>query len=226
MRVNHTTGPGWTPKDLRRLLSPGRFDKYVEAAGEDEEKAAALYVWNNRVGGALYEALGQFEVILRNALDRELAAYHRRHLNGDGNWHADRQMPWDTRHPMLANLADARSRATGDGRHPEIRGKVIAELSLGFWRRTLTSSYQNTLWTPRLRHAFPYMRPQRRNDVYLPVDRLYRLRNRLAHHEPIHGEDLGSRYDDLLQVAGWIDPAGAAWIAETGRVRAVLAARP
>jgi hypothetical protein len=56
--------------------------------------------------------------------------------------------------------------------------------------------------------------------------RLNRLRNRVAHHEPIHGRDLAGDHVDLLAVAGWMHPMVAAWIAGLSRVPAVLAARP
>jgi hypothetical protein len=44
------------------LLSAGRFDRYVAAAGTPQG-AADLYVWNARAAGALHEALGAFEVV-------------------------------------------------------------------------------------------------------------------------------------------------------------------
>lgn len=49
----------------------------------------------------------------------------------------------------------------------------------GFWRVLLDARYQNTLWAPSLRHAFPHLRPKRRVDIYQRVDRLYSLRNRM-----------------------------------------------
>lgn len=228
LRVTHTTGPLWTPADLGRLLSPGRFAKYVQAAGGDQALAAELYVWNSRIGGALHETIGQAEVILRNALDEQLATFHRsRRFHGDGHWCAEPRMPWRTNRRMVQSLDDARKKATENHQNPEIHGKVVAELSMGFWRFTLSTSYQATLWAPALRHAFPGL-PSRgtRADVYDPVNRLNDLRNRIAHHEPIHHKNLAARYRDLLRLATWIDPAGAAWIAETSRVQDVLADRP
>ncbi len=218
-------GHGWTPADLRKLLSPGRFDRYAQAAG-GPDRAVELYVWNNRIGGALHETLGQFEVILRNALDQQLAEYHRRRLNGDGYWCPDPAMPWANPTRTGRTIDEARERATAGWRFPEVHGKVVAELSLGFWRFLLARPSQMTLWSPALRHAFPHMTRARREAVYDRVDQLHELRNRVAHHEPIHRADLAARYAELVQVAGWIDPAAAAWIEETSRVPEVLAARP
>ena len=96
--------------------------------------------------------------------------------------------------------ADARRRARRGG-VPETHGKVIAELMFGFWRFVLDARHSPTLWAPALRHAFPHLRPKVRTDVYDRVERLNALRNRVAHHEPIHQVPLDRRWQDLLTVA-------------------------
>ena len=58
------------------------------------------------------------------------------------------------------------------------------------------------------------------------VDRLNSVRNRVAHHEPIHCLNIAARHGEVLLAASWIDPAAAAWIAETSRVTGVLEMRP
>jgi hypothetical protein len=165
------------------------------------------------------------EVILRNALDRQLIKYHRVTLKGDGRWYADSSMPW--RSPRITEQIDqARRQATANRRIPELHGKVIAELTFGFWRYILAAPYQNTLWAPALRHAFPYLNRPRRSTVYQLIDGLHVLRNRVAHHEPIHSINVVARHQEALRVANWIDPAAAAWINDISQVPAVLAARP
>jgi hypothetical protein len=214
----------WSAADLARLVSAPRFARYVSAAGSPE-RAAGLYAWNVRLTGAVHEELGMLEVVLRNALDRQLSKYHQVALNGDGHWYADPLMPWQSAR-MVDQIERARAQATASWRVPELHGKVIAELTFGFWRYVLAAPYQNALWAPALRHAFPHLRPARRGAVYPLVDRLNALRNRVAHHEPVHALDIAARHREVLQVAGWIDPAGGAWIADLSRVTAVLAARP
>jgi hypothetical protein len=65
-----------------------------------------------------------------------------------------------------------------------------------------------------------------RTEVYERVERLNALRNRVAHHEPIHQVPLEDRWDDLLRVASWICPITAAWIQSSSTLPAVLAAKP
>jgi hypothetical protein len=145
-----------------------------------------MYVWNTRLTGAFHETLGAFEVIMRNVLDRQLTAYHQIVLAGDGCWYTYTLMPWRSK-KIIDQIIKARAQATRNGNRPEIHGKVVAELTFGFWRYILAAPYQPTLWAPALRRAFPHLGSQKREAVYGPIDRLHALRNRVAHHEPIHG---------------------------------------
>jgi hypothetical protein len=52
----------------------------------------------------------------------------------------------------------------------------------------LASSYNRTLWRPCLKYAFINARRQRLHDE---LNHLRELRNRIAHHEPIHGRNPG-----------------------------------
>ena len=76
------------------------------------------------------------------------------------------------------------------------------------------------------RHAFPHLRPAVRQRICQPVDHLYTLRNRVAHHEPIHQPDLAAYEQDGLSVVGAVDPALADWLRATSRLTEVLARRP
>jgi hypothetical protein len=204
---------------LRRYLSPERLAPYVPAAG-GLDAAEELYGWNLAASGALYEVLGAFEVMLRNALHAQLTAWQGQLA---GAWYDDprRVLSEKSREDVQA----ARDRVRRLDR-PETPGRVVAELGFGFWRFLLAGQYEKTLWTPHLRHGFPHLRPQSRRDVHDRVARLNRLRNRVAHHEPIHGRDLAGDHADLLAVAAWMHPTVAEWIADLSRVPAVLASRP
>jgi len=204
---------------LRRYLSPERLAPYEQATG-GLEAAQELYGWNLAVSGAFYEVLGAFEVTLRNALHAQLTAWHGERA---GDWYCDprRVLSEKSREDVQA-ARDRVRRLNG----PETPGRVIAELGFGLWRFLLASQYERTLWTPHLRHAFPHLRPQSRRKVHDRVARLNRLRNRVAHHEPIHGRDLAGDHAVLLVVAEWIHPTVADWIAGLSRVPALLASRP
>ena len=111
----------------------------------------------------------------------------------------------------------------GAGRRAESGGRVVAELPLGFWRYLLSSRYERTLWLPCLRDAFPGIRGRgMRRDVHDALRDLHLLRNRIAHHEPIHNRPLGELHAAALTTAGWICPTTRDWIAGRSRVPALL----
>ena len=63
-------------------------------------------------------------------------------------------------------------------------GKVIAELTLYFWKRLYGPEYEQTLWRTSLKRTFPDKKLSRAQ-VAVQLERLYQSRNRLAHHEPV-----------------------------------------
>lgn len=58
-------------------------------------------------------------------------------------------------------------------------GKVIAELSLGFWRQLTTNAMEKTFWVPYLNTASP--RGTSRKSVDAQIGAVNKLRNRIAH---------------------------------------------
>jgi hypothetical protein len=209
-------------RTLEERLSVARLRPYRQAVGGDLESALALYAWNTLAAGAFFEDLGHLEVVLRNALHTELAAWHATNRR-PGHWYDD---PDGLLAPQrLDDIAAARQRLSRS-RQVETSGKIVAELTFGFWRFLLDKRYQTTLWAPALRHAFPHLTPRNRTLVYEPLDRLHRLRNRIAHQEPIHHFALSDQHNDLLRLVGFIDPTVQAWVASGSRVPQILAARP
>lgn len=219
------TGPSSasaTGQLLEYRLSPERLNPYRAASGGGLDEALELYEWNARAASAFALVIGHFEVILRNALDQELAAWHSAKRR-PGRW-------YDDPNSLLAqhrqgDIAEARKRIKSR-KKTETPGRVVAELMFGFWRQLLEARYETILWAQALRHAFPHLRPQRRLDVAQPVGDIYTLRNRVAHHEPIHALDLGLRHHQVMTVVSYIDPQLETWLQSKSEVLTVLAARP
>lgn len=63
-------------------------------------------------------------------------------------------------------------------------GKVIAELTLYFWKRLYGPEYEQSLWRTSLKKTFPYKKLSRAV-VATYLEQIYQARNRLAHHEPV-----------------------------------------
>ncbi len=213
--------PGATALLVQRHVSTPRLATYVRASGGSVEAAVELYQWNASIAGVVWEVLGHVEVVLRNALHDELTARHRR-LGRVGEWYDDPAGELEAH--ARDDVAKARRRLRRAGA-PALPGKIVAELSFGFWRFLLARRYTATLW-PALRPGFPYLPSADRLGLEAPVTRLHQLRNRVAHHEPLIAEPLSARYEDMLFVVAAVDPHLKAWLAAGNRLPDVLASRP
>ena len=209
-------------QDVRTLLTSDRLRSYALRCA-DEGSALRLYEWNMRVAAAVLELTSIVEVVTRNAMDRELDAWanQRGHISWFDFIPRDQQ--------GRADLGKARARANRGGRRQEDHGRVIAELTFGFWRYLVESRYHTALWVPDLHRAFPHgptnLR-ERRAEVKRRLQQLHFVRNRAAHHEPIHQRDLRRDHDYALELLGWIHPSAASWAASVVSLPGVLDARP
>ena len=206
---------------LQRHLSVPRLATYVRASGGDVDGGVALYRWNAALAGALWEALGHTEVVLRNALHEALSARHHR-LARPGQWYDDPANELE-RHAR-DDIAKAKGRLRRAGA-PPLPGKIIAELPFGFWRFLLARRYTAGLW-PAVRPAFLYLPGADRRVLEEPVARLHLLRNRVAHHEPLIAESVHERYGDLLAVVGAVDPRLRDWVDSNNQVLMTWGRRP
>lgn len=70
-------------------------------------------------------------------------------------------------------------------------GDVVAQLTLGFWKKLFSGEYQEDLWKRSLKKIFPD-RAISRSEVAANFEFIYQARNRIAHHEPIYDQRLRS----------------------------------
>lgn len=214
-------------ESLTVLLTEERLAPYTAAADGDLDAALDLYQWNGRISAAMFEDLGYLEVMLRNACHHQLRQWSQQQF-GDPAWYLRAEL----NPASQSDVEKARRRATRAGRE-ELAGRVVAELMFGFWRFLHARTYEATLWTPCLRRAYPHLKPQRRQLVYTRLDHLNTLRNRIAHHEPVHGSevadtgtDLAELYKELLELLGWVDPVARDWVGSRSKVPELLQQRP
>lgn len=205
------------------LLTPARMASYERSMGT-VDGALRLYEWNMRVAASVLELSAMVEVVMRNALDRELRSWAARRT-ARGDWFDEAPLDDHGRD----DVATARSRAARGARRDESHGRVVAELSFGFWRYLVGSRYHTSLWVPALHRAFPHgprdLR-KRRAAVERRMGQLHNVRNRAAHHEPIHQRDLRRDFADAIELLGWVDPVAAEWARAVSTLPVVLDARP
>lgn len=207
-------------------VSAGRFGPHMSAAGGDEVKAVALYEWNVAVSAACFEAIHYVEVIVRNAIDRELRAFY----GEDGRGIPWFLLPLVDRVPTQAdkafkdNIERVRRRLRDQHPRRETRDQILAGVDFGFWTALLHPENEE-LWRQALRRSFPHS-SGRRKDVVVVLEKLRLFRNRLAHHDSLLAVDVLFHLDQMRQVLRWIDPRAEQWLLQVERVRAVHGRRP
>lgn len=207
---------------LVELLTAERLGSYLKASGGDLTGAFLLYEWNMQAAASALSLAAMVEVLLRNALDREMRAWAA--AKGHDDWLTS--APLDDR--ARVDVRKARERAMRGGR-TATHGHVVAELNLGFWRYLVARKYLTNLWIPALQRAFPHAEPdarQRQKSLERHVQQLLYLRNRAAHHEPLHRRDLLKDLQQSLVVVSAIDPVAYAWVAKKQTLEEVVARRP
>jgi len=208
-------------EEIRDRLSGPRLARYEQATG-DVDAAIELYLWNARIGAAFFESLHLLEVGLRNAMHDHLQAWITvaSPAHGQLPWYRDQHVRLTPR--SRERIKEARARATVNGR-AELPGRVVAELSFGFWWSLLADHYDHILWAPCLRHAFIHVRRRR---LHAELDTVIKFRNRIAHHEPVYDRNLHDDWRRLLDISARLSPRFAAWIDDSSRVPHTLSERP
>jgi hypothetical protein len=202
---------------LPGLLSTDRFATYLDASHRDPARALRLYCWNAEVSAALWGPFHVLEVTLRNALHGSLA-----HWAGRPDWWRSGQVPLRGDHPQ--RLRDAITTARRNHGSAATTGHVVAELGFGFWIGLLANRCHQSLWVPALHDAFPRL-DGRRTQLHAGLERLCKLRNRTAHHEPVFARDLTIDHELVLDILGYIAPDARTWVTTHSRVLNVVAAR-
>lgn len=213
----------WNPEVIRDLLTTDRLRSYLASCNQDLDRALQLYEWKLAASAAIMQTAAMLEVVVRNALDSQLVAWAAG--RGAASW-LD-VAPLDRR--GLDDIDKACERATNYGRVPSTHGKVIAELSFGFWRYLTAQRYHASLWVPALHHAFPDGDPDlrmRRRRVERHLADLMLVRNRAAHHEPVHRRNLMDDLSAAVELLTWVHPDAGAWIAAKSTIPGVMSVKP
>ena len=189
---------------LQQGISSARFDAYRRRADADDLDAVARYVWNVALSEALYPALQALEVTLRNSLHSAISA-----RSDDPMWFD--QHPSFLQQSELDRISAAKDEVRKE-RKPLEAGRIVTELSFGFWTSLLDVRYEPTLWPALLKRAFPAMPRRIRTRRFLSkrLNQVRKLRNRVFHHESIlnwKNPGLLEQHAQILDLIQWMNPA-------------------
>jgi len=172
-------------KDFEYTMSSPRMARYLNACNYNTQKAMTLYRKNLRLSHELFTIISCFEVTLRNAIDRNCLT----HLGSDWLYNAVCKggIFDNVQCIMTANTIREALLAAGS---QYAHNKLVASLGFGFWRY-LFSRHQYRATGQRLLNIFivrPSGNAQIKYNALFVFNRLAeinKIRNRIAHHEPI-----------------------------------------
>lgn len=206
---------------LENTVSHTRLEAYRPVGATDLDMVIN-YFWNTELSEALYPSLQAFEIALRNGVHRALTVHFGTELWFDHGILLD----WQER-----TLQEAKHELTLH-RKPHEPGRIVAELSFGFWSSMFNSPYEEPLWyadgAALLDIVFPHVpRPLRtRKRLSRRIERIRRLRNRVFHYEPIWNKpDLRQRHQQIIEALGWISRETCEMVALSDRFEEVLEGR-
>lgn len=156
------------------------------------------------------------EISLRNSLHSQLTKL----TNQEDWWNAELLLHRDTKKMMQDAISSAIKKQSAKGQEIE-PGHVVAELSFGFWIGMLASRYHHRLWEKLLVHAFPHYIGLRRT-LHEDLERLRKLRNRIAHHEPIFDRNLAIDHEKICGLIDHIEPEARVWVLKHSRIPKIL----
>ena len=192
-------------------LTPGRLSKYLQVTNHNQRLALGLYCRNSTVSAAFFSDIHFLEVALRNKFHIELTAKY------GADWF--RAAPFlalqnpRTQGILLKAERDAQKHWTPGVVLPA--GKVVAELTFGFWLNLTDKRLEHSLWTPCLHKAFASGKVPRRSRLNGDLEKIRQLRNRIAHHEAIFHMDLAGLHQTLTLVTAQLCPDVASLMRRT-----------
>jgi hypothetical protein len=216
-----TSGDFW----YEDYLGHERFEKFFVAAEKNRTTTIALVEWDREMRGELQKVLGEWEIAMRNAYDLTMRSW----WEGEKHWLLDPKSP--VQRPIWHRYEDINegsrltiSKAVKRAGPKAPIGKVIANLSLDFWRYLTTKRREKSLWVPALHRTYP--RGMNRGYIDHRIDLLYRLRNQIAHNEPVFHRPIRQHTATLIHTCELIVPPLADAIFERASIATLWAKCP
>ena len=215
-------------RELPDIISQPRFATYLGATNNDIPLALSLYQWNLEVSAAFIVPLQMCEVAARNGVVLALEATYGQ------TWHLNQSfiqsLPQQNAGYCARRDFNSTSRAL-QRRGLLTAGKLVADLKFAFWENMLTRRHDNRLWRHHFRVSFPHTNNlvpfhNARQTANHNLEKVRRLRNRIAHHEPIFNRNTMEDYNRIREIVSWRSPTSANWIDKITLVPLLVTQKP
>ena len=174
--------------EFETIISPDRMRKYILACNNDSKRAMTLYRYNLKLSQEMFTMISCFEVALRNKIDKEMK------LHFGNDWLRDLVLPGgafygnprvDKTYKIIRKAYDGLVR---DGNYSH--SKLLSEMEFGVWKYMFNNLHYG-LCGRHLLGIFPNKPKSQKafrvdnSRIFLELDYINNIRNRIAHHEPI-----------------------------------------
>lgn len=222
-------------------------EKLLHVSRRIEIAAARLYFWDSHVAASLWPWISFAEVVIRNSMNDHLCDYFDVSLNE--GWHTlvrngETFIKDSNEGDLLKSrfiLLTSKDYEAFDRKLSEVKRRkrsnsitgdlFVGKVSLGIWISLLNEgssapgkghlNYEQTLWEPCLRDAFPNS-DGRRARLRDQLNQFARLRNRIAHHEHLLGRNISKDLARLVEIVGYVDENAAQLIDHANSVPEAL----
>lgn len=200
---------------IEKIISKERLEPYLRHHKNDFEKAISHYKSNILISEAFYPLLAILEIGLRNSIDYQLT----KRFN-DKQWYENIEFVRIASRFQIDRISEARTNIMSEKK--EITsGRIISELSFGFWTSLFDTRFEMTLWKC-LRLSFPNCPKniRKRKTMSSKFNGIRRLRNRIFHHEAItwNLSVLNSYKLEIIEGIEWLDKDLLDWLVELNHI--------
>jgi len=204
---------------VERIISKERLEPYLNYHKNDLSKAIAHYKSNILISESFYPLLAVLEIGLRNSIDYQLT----KRFN-DKEWYDNKDFVKIATRFQIDRISQARTNIYSEKK--EITsGRIISELSFGFWTSLFDTKFEMTLWK-NLRLAFPNCPKniRKRKTMSSKFNGIRKLINRIFHHEAItwNLNVLNSYKDEIIEGIEWLNKDLLEWIVELNHVEETI----
>lgn len=198
---------------------------YAAGSSPTSVQAVELYNWNAAVSAALMHPLHIAEVVVRNGIAEALTDAY------GPDW------PWSN--SFEQSLPDPTStysaqkdliRTRGPYTASKHTSKVIPELRFVFWQNMFTKRHDGRVWEKHLASTFPGLPTdtvkKNRALLHTELESIRKLRNRIAHHEPIIARNLNGDFQKIIDVISFRCTRMGTWAVANTNAYRLINSRP
>lgn len=206
-------------ESIKNIISLERLNPYLKKHENDFDKAIEHYKANIRISEAFYPLMSIIEIGLRNNVNEQLTRRFKTE-----KWYENADFIKVVSSYQIGRIEDAR-KSILISKKEITSGRIISELTFGFWTSLFDSKYDKTLWK-NLRFSFPNCPKQirQRKTISGKFNGIRKFRNRLFHHEAISWsyKAVNNYKTEILNGIDWLDQDLLAWSSDIFRINDVL----